>query len=396
VPIRCGRRRRRTFGSAERPAWFDDAIGQVLDGAGALVSVNGPRELEQLTTELIGAQLHTAIHDRGEGLRFDWWFAELADATRRRLDQDAGGEDWRPAFWLLHGLAAIAPPALVPARPSRALVKSLRADPAPPSWLLDATRIVATGEVWRMRDRYGTRYAVISEFTYPRRTDRHVLLLDIDTSGFIVLADVGVFDDTAQAATAWRATVGDSAQDAEPEPVTDPDQLMCLVHLDPGDEFGIRGDEPRSVVDNWFRTNRRIHELHDALRRRRTPLPPGRNLYRDTSIDIALMTVPFVTWYAAAHGTEPGTEAVASLAEQWMEGALPETWFDVSPRRVQYQLTLVGDWIADEVTTEVQTLMPEWVCWLGERAGLPTHLLDPVLAGADPHTSTRPEIDSVI
>lgn len=385
----------RTFGSQERPAWFDDAIGRVLDGAGGLLAASGPRELEQLTTELVGAQLYAAIHDTGAGLRFDWWFAELADATRRRLDQSAGdGVDWRPSFWLLHGLAAIAPPALVPARPSRGLVRSLRADPAPPSWLADATRIVATGEVWRMRDRYGTRYAVITEYTYPRSPARHVLLLDIDTSGFIVLADVGVFDDTEQAAAAWRATVGDSAEDAEPERVTEPDQLMCLVHLDPGDEFGVRGDEPRSVVDNWFRTDRRIRELHDALRKRRIPLPPGNNLYRD--IDIALLTVPFVAWYAAAYGAEPGTEAVESLAEQWMEGALPETWFDISPRRVQYQLTLVSDWIPDEVTTEVQTLMPAWVRWLGERASLPTHLLDPVVEGADPHTFTRPETDTVI
>jgi hypothetical protein len=383
----------RTFGSRERPAWFDDAITRVLDGADALVAANGPCELEQLTTELVGAQVYTAIYGAGDGLRFDWWFTELADATRGRFDQSAGdGTDWRPWFWLLHGLAAIAPPALVPARPGRGFVKSLRADPVPPSWLTDATRIVATGEVWRMRDLYGTRYAVIAEYTYPRGTDRHVLLLDIDAYGFIVLADVGVFDDIEQAAAAWRTSVGDSAQDAQLERVTEPDQLMCLVHLDLGDEFGVRGDEPRSVVDNWFRADRRIRELHDALRRRRIPLPPGSNLYRE--VDIALLTVPFVVWYAAAHGAEPGTEAVESLAEQWMEGALPETWFDVSPRRVRYQLDLISDWIPDEVTTQVQTLMPEWVRWLGERAALPAHLLDPVVAGAGPHTSTRPETDT--
>jgi len=152
----------RTLGSRERPSWFDDSTRRVLDGAAALVAATGPRELGQLTTELIGAQLYRAIHDAGEGLWFDLWFAELADAARSRLDRAVGGGEWRPMYWLLHGLAAIAPPSLVPTLPSRGVVRSLRADPAPPSWLFDATRIATTGEVWQMRDTYGTRYAVIA------------------------------------------------------------------------------------------------------------------------------------------------------------------------------------------------------------------------------------------
>ncbi len=225
---------------------------------------------------------------------FDWWFAELADATRSRLDRAAGSDEWRPSFWLLHGLAAIAPPALVPELPSRGFVRSLRADPAPPSWLFDVTRIAATGEVWWMRDTYGTRYAVIAGFGYPHANSQHVLLLDIDTSGFIVLGDVGVFDDVQQAAAVWRETVGDSGEESQPEPVTDPDQLLCVVHLDPADDAGTRGDGPRSVVDNWFRADRRIRELHEGMRRRRMPLPAAQNLYRN--LDITVMTRPFTQW----------------------------------------------------------------------------------------------------
>ncbi len=374
----------RTFGSQGRPAWFDDSIRRVLDGAAALVASTSPCELEQLTTELVGAQLYRAIHDIREGLRFDWWFAELADATSNRLDQEIGSGEWRPGYyWLLHGLAAIAPPALVPKLPGAAFVKALHADPAPPSWLLDATRIAATGEIWRMRDTYGTRYAVIAGFGYPRGTGQHVLLLDIDTSGFTVLADVGVFDGLQQAATAWRDAVGDSAETAQPEPVTDPDQLLSLVHLDPGGD--VRGDEPRSLIDNWFRSDRRIRELHDVMRKGRRPLPVATNLYRN--VDIAVMTRPFTEWYAATGAVEPDPESVAALAEEWMEGRLPETWFSVSPGRVEFLLGLVGDWITDEVTTKVLNLIPTWVCWLGERAGLPDHLRERVIAAAAPHTS---------
>ena len=75
------------------------------------------------------------------------------------------------------------------------------------------------------------------------------------------------------------------------------------------------------------------------------------------------------------------------LAGERMEGTLPETWFSVSPRRVELQLEIVGDWIADEVTTEVLNLMPAWVRWLAERRSLPGHLRERVIAAAAPRTS---------
>ncbi|MDN5861430.1 MAG: hypothetical protein L0H84_22740 [Pseudonocardia sp.] len=379
---------RQTFGSNERPVWFNGSISAVLDGASALLAATGPRELEQLTTELVGAQLYHAIHDVRRHLRFDWWFAELADAARNRLDRALGTDEWRPPFWLLHGLAAIATPALVPKLPSQGFVRSLRADPAPPSWLQDTTRFAATGEVWLMRDACGTRYAVIAAYAYPRGSGQHVLLLDIDAAGFIVLAGVGVFDDVAQAAAAWRDAVGGSAATTQPEPVTDSDQLRCLVQLDPADGFAVRGDEPRSVVDNWFRANRRIQVLHEGMRTARMPLPAATNLYRD--IDITVMTRPFTEWYGSTGAVEPNPEAVDALAMEWMEGALPETWFSVSASRVEFQLGLIDDWITDEVTIEVRNLMPSWVRWLGDRANLPGRLLEPAIAAAAPRKPTSP------
>lgn len=376
---------RRALGSNERPAWFDDSTRRVLDGAAALVAATGPRELEQLTTELVGAELYRAIHDAREDLRFDWWFAELADAGRNRLAQTVGSDEWRSPFWLLHGLAAIAPPALVPTLPSRGFVKSLRAEPAPPLWLSDATRIAATGEVWWMRDTYGTRYAVMAGFRYPRNNGQHVLLLDIDASGFVVLLGVTVVDDVQQAATTWRDAVGDSAAGAQPEPVTDPDQLRCLIQLDPADDAVVRGDESRSVIDNWFRADRRIREIRETMCKRRLPLPAATNLYRN--LDISLMTRPFTEWLVTVGAVEPDPESVDALAAEWMEGTLPETWFSVSPRRVEFQLELISDWIVDDITTEARNLMPTWVRWLGERAGLPEHLRERAIAAASPHTA---------
>ena len=99
------------------------------------------------------------------------------------------------------------------------------------------------------------------------------------------------------------------------------------------------------------------------------------------------MTRPFTEWCAATGAAEPDPEAVDALAGEWMEGTLPETWFSVSPRRVEFQLELVGDWFTDEVTTEVLNLMPAWVRWLGERGGLPAQLRERVIAAATPRTS---------
>lgn len=103
------------------------------------------------------------------------------------------------------------------------------------------------------------------------------------------------------------------------------------------------------------------------------PLPAAESLYH--GVDTTAMTEQFTAWHMDTRGTQPDPEAVDALAAEWMEGALPETWYAVSPRRVEFQLGLIGDWIPEHpVTTAVTALMPEWVHWLGERTGLPEHL----------------------
>ena len=54
----------------QRPDWFDQSIKAIIDQAGILMTARGPRELEQATVELIGAELHRAVHDDDHGLRF--------------------------------------------------------------------------------------------------------------------------------------------------------------------------------------------------------------------------------------------------------------------------------------------------------------------------------------
>jgi hypothetical protein len=177
-----------------------------------------------------------------------------------RIREEVGSRDngWEPPWRLLHGLASIGSPALqsITRRALDRAKKELRGDAAMrrrPDWLRHLGRITATGEVWEMRDAYGARIALIAGFSYPTGVDRSVFLFDVDACGFVEIVHAGVFDDVQQAATAWRALVGDTAQDARPERLETAERLLCLVHCDSGEEV-LRGSESRTVLDNWSGT----------------------------------------------------------------------------------------------------------------------------------------------
>src|SRR5215212_7621857 len=263
-------------GPRERPGWFDPSITAVLDRANGVVATRGPRQLEEVTAGLLGAELHRAMHEE-HGLWLDWWFERLIELAVARIRVEASHADgWQAPWWLLHGLTSVGPPALAAAaqtalgRARKELAKD--AYQSQPKWLRLLPRISATGEVWQMRDVYGARFAVIAGFTYPDGTDRSVFLFDIDACGLVDLVGAGVFDDVDQAAVVWRATVGDAADHAHPTPVVTGDQLSCLVHCQTGEDM-VKGMEPRAVMDNWFRARRRTHDLVRALRRRGMTLP---------------------------------------------------------------------------------------------------------------------------
>jgi hypothetical protein len=371
-------------GPRERPGWFDSSIAGVLDRADVVLATRGPRELEEATAGLLGAELHRAMQEE-QGLWLDWWFERLIELAMARIRVEAGRDGaWQTPWWLLHGLTSLGPPALAAAaqtalgRARKHLAKD--AYQSQPEWLRLLPRIRATGEVWQMRDVYGTRFAVIAGFSYPDGTDRSVFLFDIDACGLVDLVQAGVFNDVEEAAASWRAMVGDAADRAVLTPVETAEQLSCLVHCQTGEDM-IKGTESRAVTDNWFRARRRTHDLAQALRRRGIGLPEARNLFND--IDTEPMAQGFTAWYRTAHGTEPDPEAVDALAAEWLEGALPGTQHAASPHRARYLLTLIRDWIPDHpITVAAKALLPEWVRWNGEQAGLPEHFISRAVAAA--------------
>jgi hypothetical protein len=302
----------------------------------------------------------------------------LVAAAAARVVEEADAGAGRSAFLLLNGLVAAGTPALASAASTACRrVRRLLAGAGLPEWLDDLSRVAATGEVFRMSDAYGTRFAVLAGFSYGGDREPSVFLFDIDASGIIRLVGAGVFDDVDQAAAAWLAAIGDTAGETVPQPVSDPRELLCLVHCVVGDEMGIFGDETRVVMDNWFRAERRHHDLDEALRRRGMPLPTHESLYHD--LDTAPMTDEFTSWHTDKHGARPDSEALVELAAEWMEGSIPETWYAVSPERVRHHRRLFSDWVQDDpITLAVMALLPDWVAWLSERSGLSKHLRERV------------------
>ena len=357
-----------------------------MAASGGLLAAQGPRALEQATAELIGAELYDAVTDERSGLRFDLWAVELVDhAVKRMIDAASRGDDsWAGPWWLLHGLASIGSDGLggyaweQASKAESSLPRGVHA--IGPAWLKLLPEVKATGDVRVMRDAYGTRFGVTAAMSHPGGVDPSVYLFDIDASEFIGLTGAGVFDDVDQAAAAWREQVGVSADGLTPVPAT-PESLTCLVYCE-AEEQQVIGDESRTLMDNWFRGHRRMHDVHDALQERGIVLPEYNPRYQD--IDVAPMADPFIEWYSERHGHQPSRDAVEALAEEWLEGMLPGTEHSVSPSRSESFRGLISDWIDDPVTDAAAALLPEWVRWNGEQAGVPADLIERAVSAAMP------------
>jgi hypothetical protein len=366
--------------------WWEPSHERVIAASGGLLAAPGPRVLEQATAELVGAELYDAVREERYGLRFDLWAVELVDRTAKRIVDAAshGDDSWRGPWWLLHGLASIGSYGLGGYAWEQALKAAGSLPPgvqaADPGWLRLLPEIKATGDVRVMRDAYGTRFGVTAAMSYPGGVDPSVYLMDIDASELIGLAGAGVFDDMDQAAAAWREQVGVSAEGLTPVLAT-PESLTCLVYCE-HEEQQVIGDEPRTLMDNWFRGPRRMRDVHDALQERGIVLPEYSPRYQD--IDVAPMADPFTRWYSERHGDQPSRDVVEALAEEWLEGMLPGTEHSVSPSRSKSFRGLISDWLDDPVTDAALALLPEWVRWNGEQAGISAPLIEHAVSAASP------------
>jgi hypothetical protein len=364
-------------GHISHAPWMDSSLDAVLGAADSLLAAGRPRELEQATAELLGAELHRVLATEHAGLAFDHWFNDLIGfAAARVRDSDTPAVSLR----LLYGLASIGPGELG-SQAEAAAQDALRHVPGDqPGWLRLLPDIEATGEVWEERDVYGTRIALIAGFSYPGGTDPSAFLFDIDASGFVELAEPGAFDDVRQAADAWRANVGRTTDGAVLKRIESPAELLPLTLMQSGDLF-IKGDESRIRLDNQFRARRRVEDVIDVFSAKDAPLPVMRPRHDPERFEQSARS--FIDWYQRRHGTAPDEEVAVALAAEWAEDLLPGTEHSVSPNRLAFIRELLDDWQTDHpVTLAVRTLLPEWVRWHAEQAALPEDLAAQAVAAA--------------
>jgi hypothetical protein len=339
-----------------------------------------PRELEQATAELLGGVLHTALGRYQAGFALNAWLDTVIDEAVPVAS---------PQAWLLlHGIAAIAP--LAQAEHVRAGITALRGRvPSGPDWLATTAEVLPTGEVCLLRDAYGTRFAVIMRCGYPdRAADGFVYLLDVDTcAGLATVVDAGVHDGLDEACAAWRASVGLAAADATAGPV----DLKLLADLLPTSglhEPGVMGEETRRQMDNYYRMVRRADDLTQVLSASGRPLPERPRWLQEAQegMDIEPFVKDFHTWNATRGARPVEEEAVAALAEAWLEGSLPEARLSCSAHRIRILQELIAiEWRGDPLVGPVAALLPQWVRWCAESTGLNPELTARAMAAAERH-----------
>lgn len=362
-------------------SWWQPSIKQMLADAPVLLDAAGPRELEQATAELLGATLHRAISEQTTGFALLEWLTCLIDTAGRAGRSRAGSAGSR---YLLHGITALAPRSIAPARLSR--LGGPGTDD--PEWLAATGTVTPTGEVYLLTDGYQTRFGVLVGCHRPSWDDGgEVFLLDVDACTPVIRPfDAGVYDSRDAAAQAWRDTVGQSAAGAELAEA-EPALLAELLPFPTADP-GVIGDESRRLMDNYFRILRRSDDLRAVLADAGTPLPTdtewSRGLYCDVPVDPYLDA--FTAWYTGRNGTAPDGQAIRWLIEEWTHGTIARTRLACSPHRiVDVRDRIALEWNDDPAAKAALALIPAWVHWCAEQTGL-----TPDLTGRAHSTATSP------
>ncbi len=91
----------------------------------------------------------------------------------------------------------------------------------------------------------------------------------------------------------------------------------------------------------------------------------------------------FTAWYATRHGDVPDQDAVEALAEEWLGVMLAGTEHAVSPRRSAAFCDQITSWRDNEDAAGALSLLPEWIRWNGEQAGVPPGLISDAVAIAE-------------
>ncbi|MDP9799597.1 hypothetical protein J2S43_008109 [Catenuloplanes nepalensis] len=254
----------------------------------------------------------------------------------------------------------------------KAELRDLRKRRRPPVPALPAGPVLAGDVLWA-RDRYGSRIGVIAPFA--TAGEPRWYLWDLDGCGKQVFAvHSGYHATPADALTEWRRGVGDAAAgDAQWSAIDDPATLDDVL---PRREGLFRmGGEPAAQFAEYHR-GRRLAELVRARHRRPEPAVPG--LDSDTAAE------EFAAWLRVRRPDIPVdglAEKARELADSWRTEA-SSLYATFSAHRVALNVAHMRNFYTEDYVAELVALQPDWITWLGERAGADIGLVERSLAYA--------------
>jgi hypothetical protein len=365
-------------------AWWPDSFARVLDDAAALLGCTGPRQLEQATAELIGAELADRIQRHAGGHEpFSWMDGLIAAAAGRWAE----GGTW----YLLHGLAAICAE-----RHRGVIIEVLAAQSGPvdaPDWLRVTPSLAVPATARLLVDGYGCRYGLLLDVIRPGERPR-TYLIDVDPcSAAVSVPLAGMYPDQDAAVTAWRVQVGPSAAVSRPRPA--PPELLAQLLPGDGGPFGVPmiGHETPRQLAEFYRIRRLTEALTEAMAKVGTSLPERRP--RPTQVKQAkrssALATAYLHWCAEQDLPRPDREPVEWLAEDWCQHHPDPTALGASPHRISAFLSYFLGFYADSPERAAAVdVLPTWIRYCLDFADVPPDLAAPALALAgqitlDPH-----------
>jgi len=134
----------------------------------------------------------------------------------------------------------------------------------------------------------------------------------------------------------------------------------------------LQGHEPRELFREYYRLRRRAQVLVDCL--------PEDDEPADPVIGLEIETGPFLTWHAERYGDAPKpgklrkatADALETLLGEWGPHEQPDerSLYGCSPHRIEMTGRLVRDEFEPDYANPALRLLPDWVQWCIDRAGI--------------------------
>jgi hypothetical protein len=396
---------RRLAGWAPAMPWWAQSHDHVIRSFLDQPVPERPVDIETRACTAVGDEFYARLSSGDTGLAPAQWLRALVEETGARLQAAiaSGADDWRPLLAFLRGLVRIAPeheaspdfpdikfPRQTAAACLVATARSL-ADVG-----LSAAAVPAAdeedgwmpGEALVARDAYGSRFLLAVPFSSgeaPGEGD-HWYAWDVDSCWLVTVVGAGAFGSAEDALAEWRDAAGVTAGGAAFSRCSaDLAEWLLgpVVRTGPLGEM-LSGHEHRELIREYFRSRRRGQLVLASL--------PADGQEGDPVFAAEIDTAPFVDWYAGQHADAPkpgkfrkqAAETAGFLLEAWgpHEHPAEETVYSCSPHRVEMLGHLVHDDYLPKEGNAVLALLPDWVQWCADRAGLPADLAASAMAAA--------------